>query len=79
MKFSVASSNYMRSPSQLSTPVYSQLNFGIYTATILELEKWGELRGQGKSRWANINIYLTWWFFVVLKNMLQWLTLLNPT
>jgi len=25
------------------------------------------LRGKGKSRRGNINVYLAWWFFIVLK------------
>ena len=46
---------------------------------ILEWKKWGGLRGQGKIRGCNINIYLAWWFFIVLKIKLLWLTLSNPT
>jgi len=50
------------------------------TVAILEFKKLGgALRGQGKSRGANINVHLAWWFFVVLKINLLWLTLLNAT
>jgi len=28
---------------------------------------------------ANINVYLTWWFFVFLKIKSLWFTLSNPT
>jgi len=47
---------------------------------ILEFKKLGEgaLRGQEKSRGVNINVYLAWWSFVVLKIKLLWLTLSNP-
>jgi len=35
---------------------------------ILELKSWGgALRGQGKSKGSNINVYIAWWFFVGLK------------
>jgi len=39
----------------------------------------GPLRGQGKIRGGNINIYLAWRFFIVLKIKLLVLTLSNPT
>ena len=39
----------------------------------------GLLRDQGKSKGGNINVYLAWWFFIVLKIKLLWLTLSNPT
>jgi len=39
----------------------------------------GPLRDQGKSRGADINVYLAWWFFVFLKIKLLWFTLSNPT
>jgi len=50
------------------------------TVAILEIQKWrGQLRDQGKSRGGNINDYLAWWFVIVLKIKLLWLTLPNPT
>jgi len=51
----------------------------ICAVAILELKKWGATAGPRKNRGANINVYLAWWFFVVLKMKLLWLTLSNPT
>jgi len=39
----------------------------LHPVAILELKKWGALRGQGKCRGANINVYLARLFFIVLK------------
>ena len=50
-----------------------------WAVAILEWKKWGNLWCQRKSRGGNINIYLAWLFFIVLKIKLLWLTLSNPT
>jgi len=51
----------------------------VFAVAILEWKKWGSLRSRGKSRGYNIHICLSWWFFIVLKMKLLWLTLSSPT
>jgi len=67
---------------QISGPYHGAQNFSsraTFAVAILEIKNRGATAGQGKSMGANINVYLVWSFFVILKFKLLWLTLSNPT
>jgi len=60
---------YLYAVEQCSTTNNLSIASALQPVVILEWKKWGvgALRGQRKIKGGNINIYLAWWFFIVLK------------
>jgi len=68
------------------TKVHKENNYEPYSdvlnrrlsVAILELKKWGGNWGAKEKVGGATNVYLAWWFFVVLTIKLLWFTLSNP-